>query len=259
MTTLQASSSPKSRFGALPRYTTRDLLPHLPAVHRFRIEINGCLAGSVEAIDEAPRELGVGWAFMHRFIEPAAPPARMTVARYTISMMTPGGVDIERTRFEAVGWDDDPNVRSNSIARRRLRAPMWPAIDVLAMVERAFRQFDPRERQIGFVHAALVTDEHVRCVARDVSIGACVAKVLGWAVGDDEDVTDTMLVVEGVPDERIVLAAARLGLSIVAMDGMPTAGATRVADRCGVSLLALAMTHRRGLIVDSGHIGDEAG
>lgn len=243
----------------LPRYNPALLHRVLPVEQRIAIDINGCFAGAIRVLPEATRECVIGWAFLHRFIEASSTITTITSTRSRVSLMVDSGVDIERRRASAVDWSSNDSASSPGDERLRIsaqipRRPVMAGIDAVASIERAFRAFDADDRRSGYVHAALVNDTGILCLARDLTVCPAAGRVIGWVVGDEVDVSGTMLVVRGTVPAIVVDGAARLGIAIVATDAVPTAGASSAALANGQTLIGLAMSYRRGVFVDGGHV-----
>jgi formate dehydrogenase accessory protein FdhD len=132
-------------------------------------------------------------------------------------------------------------------------------LDAIATCQRTFEQFDRDGARAGYIHAALSTADDVLCVARDVATASAASKVLGWTVSGTTDCAPTILVVRGMLDHLVVDAAARAGIPIVATDAVPTTDAITAGEATCTTILGLCLSHRRGLFIDGGHLGDGFG
>lgn len=238
---------------------------HLPDLRRLRIDINGCLAGSPTCVPEAIEEFAVGWAFANRFFTLPTELGRVTSTSAGVSMMVESGCDLDRRRYEAIGWISEINDAEGELRSagdndgRSDRAPLAAAfiddLDVLTVAERVFRRFDADGARLGFVHAAIVTDENIVCVARDVTTDAAATKMLGWALRSGAELATSVLVVRGVVDAPLVRAVGRAGISVVVTDAVPTRSAVKLAGATCTTILGLVLSHRRALFADGGQIG----
>ncbi len=179
--------------------------------------------------------------------------------------MVESGADLDRRRYEAIGWIDDVDGAPQSswdgvtLSGRSPRAVSFiEDMDVLAASERVFGRFDADGSRFGFVHAALVTADEVVCLSRDLTPEAAATKIVGWALRGRQDVTSSLLVVRGVVDAPLIHAVARAGFPIVVTDMVPTRTAVAVAGTTCTTILGLALSHRRALFADGGHIGPSA-
>jgi formate dehydrogenase accessory protein FdhD len=241
------------------RFEPIELAVQLPEECLVRVDVNGCLAGAVRALGDAPRELGVGWAFMHGFFEASDDLGHVTVRDDRVSIMVDGGEDLDRLRLEAAGWvSPRPVTPGTAIFNTADRVTI--AEDGLArLVDEAYRQFHGDGGRAGFVHAAVASAGSVHCVARDLHTGIAVAKVLGWTLLDGREFDTRVLLVRGVVDQGVIRAAARCGMELVISDAMPTANAMQVASRMSMTVAGMAMSRRICLFVDGGHVMHEGG
>lgn len=238
---------------------------HLPDMRRIRIDINGCLAGSPSCVPEAIEEYAVGWAFANRFFACSSELGRVTSSPAGVSMMLESGCDLDRRRYEAIGWIDeaDRELRSEWDGdARSARAPRAVSfiddLTLLSAAERVFGRFDADGTRFGFVHAAMVTREDIVCVARDLTTEAAATKILGWALRTGEDLAMSILVVRGVVDAPLVRAVDRSGITIIVTDAVPTRLAVEESIASCTTILGLALSHRRALFADGGQIGVSA-
>jgi formate dehydrogenase accessory protein FdhD len=235
---------------------------HLPARRRVRIEINGILAGAPLVVPDAVQEFAIGWAFSQRFLSSHAELGKVSSTASHVSLMIDSGIDIERTKYESIGWIRRVDLEVDLATGRSERSPRAVAVmtemDAVSTVKASFDRFMEDGTRAGFIHAALATEDDVVCMARDVESAAATQKVLGWAVSTDADCSASMLVVRGIIDDQLVEAASRAGIPIVVTDAVPTADAIAVAERSCTTIFGLALSHRRGLFADGGHIGDDS-
>jgi FdhD protein len=236
------------------------IAPHLPQLQRIRIEINGCLCGAPLAIPDAVTEFATGWAFANRFFDSHDQVSRVSATDTHVSLMIAGGCDLDRRRYEAIGWiprQDLIDAAGQPQAERRPHAvPVMNELDAVSVFERTFGQFDDDGARAGYIHAGLATVDEVTCVARDLSPESALHKVLGWALASGAECENSALVLHGVIDAGPVEAAARAGIPIVATDAVPTTGAVDAAKHHCTTLVGLARSSRRGVFVDGGHLGD---
>ncbi|CAN5739246.1 hypothetical protein BH20CHL3_BH20CHL3_05510 [soil metagenome] len=255
------ATSAVNRGPVLPRFDPAKLRRYLPSTQRIRIEINGVLAGAPEAIPDATAEFAIGWAFANRFFASADQLGKVSNTAGYASLMVESGIDLDRLKYESIGWIPRADLQVEQSAMVSERAPravsVMSEMDAIATCRQAFDRFDNDGAKAGYIHAALASADEVVCVARDTRADAAACKVLGWAISTQFDCMSSMLVVRGVLDGLIVEAAARAGIPIVATDAVPTDRAVAIAAHSCVTLLGLALSHRRGLFVDSGHLGED--
>ena len=256
-----APGASRVRGPILPRLEIGRLKRHLPDARMIRIEINGCLCGAPLAIPDAVSEFATGWAFAHRFFESPDQLGRVSATSSHVSLMVQGGVDLDRARYEAIGWiprQDLEAAGATGQSDRLARAvSVMPEMDAIASCQGAFRRFDDDGARVGYIHAGIATADEVKCVARDLHVHAAVHKVLGWIIAGPVDCSSALLAVRGVVDEHIVEAASRAGIPIVATDAVPTTSAIAAAAESCTTIIGLALSHRRGLFADGGHLGDD--
>jgi len=103
-------------------------------------------------------------------------------------------------------------------------------------------------QQTGGVHsAALCTSEEILFCADDIGRHNAVDKVIGWAVLNNIDLKDKLLVSTGRISAEIVLKAARSRITIVASRGAPTSRALNLAR--GLSLTVIGFVRGRRMTV----------
>lgn len=255
------ASIESARGPILPRFDAGKLNRHLPNLQRIRIEINGVFAGAPQAIPDAVREFAIGWAFVHRFFNTADQLGKISATSSHVSMMVDSGIDLDRLKYESIGWIPRSDLELARTSERSTRVPRAASImsemDAIATCRQSFDRFDDDGARAGYRHVALATADDVVCMARDLHAGAAASKVLGWAVSSGADCSASILVVRGVLDDRLVEASARAGIPIVATDAVPTVQAVALAALSCVSILGLALSHRRGLFADGGHLGND--
>lgn len=249
----------------VPRLDWARVCRHLPDRRRIRIDINGHLAGSPSCVPDAVNEFAVGWAFLNRFFSAPRELSKVTAVSHGVAIMVESGVDMDRRRHEAIGWTDNgeqddflpstgPPLAPGSVHA----GPMIDDLDLLSLCERAFQRFDADGAGVGYVHSSLCTRDDMVCIARDLSTEASAAKVLGWTLQGDHHIGPPILIVRGVVDAAVIGASARAGVGVVATDAVPTRAAVELAGRTCTSVLGLAMSHRRALFADGGHVrGDD--
>jgi formate dehydrogenase accessory protein FdhD len=249
--TLQEAASTVARLAKFEA----GVVAELPDEAALQIEINGVLAGVVHCIPDAPAELALGWALMHSFFGPEDPVGSVTVHDDRVSLMVTSGCDIEARRLEVVGWKEGSAVDSMQPSDRK---PFAIHGDVLIdQVRQALKVMARDRSRDGFVHAAIMSDTAIHCVARDLTVEVAVAKVLGWLVRDGRELDTPILFVRGMVDRKIVASARLLGMSLIATSGIPTADAFREATGQELSLLGMATNQRPGLLVDAGHVVED--
>jgi formate dehydrogenase accessory protein FdhD len=249
---LQEAASTVTR---LARYEV-GVVSELPEESSLRVEINGVLAGSIRCLPDAPAELAIGWTFMHGFFSPGDLIESVTVDGDRVSLMIGTPVDIDYRRLVAVGWREHEDDEVG--APMELPEPFVIHADVLVEIVRdAIRVMAKDRSRDGFIHAALATEQGPHCVARDLTVQAAVAKVLGWRLREGSVTEAPILVVRGMVDRSIIAAVGSLGVSIVVTSGIVTAGAFREALGREVSILGMATNQRPGLLVDAGHVMED--
>lgn len=245
----------------LPRLDVSRLKRHLPECRRVRIEINGVLAGAPVMVPDAVSEFAIGWAFIHRFFQRSDQVTKISSTASHVSLMVEGGVDLDRVRYEAIGWIPRDDLDTDAAGAVSARPPRSVAVmtemDAISTCQLAFARFDEDGARAGYRHVALATADDILCMARDVVSESAAAKVLGWALPNGIDCTASVLVVRGILDAPMVECAARANIPIVATDAVPTAAAIAAAETSCTSILGLALSHRRGLFNDGGHLGDD--
>ncbi len=252
-----APSSP-ARGPVLPRLDVQKLKRHLPECRRIRIEINGLLAGAPVLVPDAVPEFAIGWAFVQRFFLTANQVTRVSSTASHVSLMIEGGFDLDRARYEAIGWIPRRDLEVETVSDRSARAvATMTEMDAISTCRRAFEHFDGDGAKAGYRHVALATADDILCIARDVVSESAAAKVFGWALPNRIDCSASILVVRGILDAPMVESASRAGIPVVATDAVPTAAAITSAESSCTSILGLALSHRRGLFVDGGHLGDD--
>lgn len=241
-----------------PRQTLRSL----PDVRTVRIEVNGCLVGAAECLAEASREFAIGWTFMHGFYSTADQLGTVSGSSARVAIMVDSGEDLDRRKLAAAGWsvrDDDEADGSEASSRLPRTVPFLSQHDVIGLSERALARFDVDGRTSGLACAAIGQDDDLVVIARDIDSRGTVAKILGWIMTNDSDMSASVLIVTGLIDERTVDAASRAGIGVIVTDGEPTAAAARRAANRGTTVLGLVMSHRRSFYADGGHVGDDLG
>lgn len=249
------------RGNVLPRLDVQKLVRHLPECRRIRIEVNGVLAGTPTVVPDAVREFAIGWAFCQRFFQSADQITHVSSSAYHVSLMIEGGADLDRLRYEAIGWIARQDDEDGSDAARSSRLPravgVMSEMDAISTCRNAFDRFDNDGSRSGYRHVALASADDILCIARDNVSDAAAAKVLGWALPNHIDLGASLMIVRGILDAPLVESAARAGIPIVATDAVPTASAVAAAQRSCISILGLALSHRRGLFADGGHLGED--
>lgn len=229
-----------------------DIVDELPVARPLRIDVNGCLAGTVLAIRDAPRELGAGWSFMYGFFGLNDDLDRVSVSGDRISVMVASGQDIDRRRLEAAGWaEPQPLPAPRSPRGEPLRIGETALLELIDATWHAFRGDGATD---GYIHAAVTSDRYVHCIARDLTTDIAAAKVLGWVILHGREQETTVMAVCGVVDRRLIETVARLGISLVVTSAIATADALRAANGLSLSIVGLALSRTPGLFVDSGHI-----
>lgn len=242
------------------RPDARQALRSLPDVRAVRIEVNGCLAGTANCLAEATREFAVGWAFMHRFYAAGDHIGAVSGSSGRVAIMVDTGEDMDRRKFEAVGWksrDNDDSDSTASSARAPRTVPFISQHDAVALSERAFARFDVDGRASGLACAALAHRDDLLVIARDISPCGAVAKILGWMMTECAGETDSILIIAGLIDDVTMGAAGRAGIGVLITDVEPTVAAVRLAAAQGTTVLGLVMSHRRSFFADGGHVGDD--
>ncbi len=221
------------------------------------------LAGTPTVTPDAVREFAIGWAFHHRFFQDPEHLTHVSSSAHHVSLMIDGGADLDRLRYEAIGWIARPDDDAEAGVTHSTRAPhavsVMTEMDAIATCRLAFQRFDEDGGRAGYRHVALASADEILCIARDVDSEAAAAKVFGWALPNRVDCGSGLLIVRGILDAPLVESAARAGIPIVATDAVPTAAAIAAAVASCTSILGLALSHRRGIFADGGHLGDDSG
>jgi len=222
--------------------------------------VNGDLAGASECLAEASREFAVGWAFMHRFFSDPAHLGTVSGSSGRVAIMLDSGEDFHRLRRIAAGWEsrDDDDAGTALSSRPPRTVPFVSQHDAIVVAERTFARFDVDGRSSGLACAALAQGDVLVVIARDICPRGAVAKILGWRLTGNVDVSDAVLIVSGLVDELVVEGAARAGIGVVVTDSEPTSAAIRRATTLGTTILGHVMSHRRSFFADGGHVGDDA-
>lgn len=235
----------------LARYSP-EVLRELPEERYLRVDVNGCLAGSLLAIPDAPRELAAGWAYMHGFFDHPDELNHVSVSGDRASIMVESGEDLDRRRLEAVGWLESPPLASREPSNSEpFCIESAQLMDLIAATWQTFKRDGGAE---GYLHAAAASAGEVQCVARDRTMDMAVAKILGWAVLADKLPRMPVMLVRGIVGRKVVEAAASVGVSLIVTSAIPTADAFRAAMGLSLSIVGIAMSKSMGLLVDSGHI-----
>jgi formate dehydrogenase assembly factor FdhD len=224
----------------------------LPDECLIRVDVNGCLAGTVLAIPDAPRELATGWAFMYGFFDTRDELGRVTVDVDRVSVMVESGENIDRRRLEAVGWAEPAPMSGPEPAEGEPYS--LGEAELLQLIETAWQTFRRDGGNDGYLHVAVASGTDIKCIARDRTIDMAAAKVLGWSLlnGREDDIS--VLIVRGIVGRRLVEAAARLGISVIVTSAIPTIEAYRAATGLSLSIIGMAMSRSIGLLIDGGHI-----
>lgn len=229
-----------------------EVVRELPDERLVRIDVNGCLAGTVLAVPDAPRELAAGWAFIHGFFDDPCELGRITIDRDRVSLMVESGEDIDRRRLEAVGWaEPGPYSTPESTERESFRIGEVRLADLVDATWNAFRRDGGSD---GYLHAGVATCTEIRCIARDRTSDIAAAKVLGWMLLDRTDEAASVLLVRGIVGRQLVEAAARIGIALIVTSAILTAEAFRAATGLSMSVIGMATARSMGLLVDGGHI-----
>lgn len=229
-----------------------EVVRELPDERYLRVEVNGCLAGSLLAIPDAPRELATGWAYMHGFFDQPENVNHVSVSGDRASIMVEGGEDIDRRRLEAVGWMDAPPLASRDpLDNEPFLIGTDQLVDLIDATWQTFRRDGGGE---GYLHAAAASASEVLCVARDRTVDMAAAKVIGWALLADTRPDMPVMLVRGIVGRRVIEAAASAGVSLMVTSAVPTADGFRAAMGLSMSIVGVAIRQTMGLLVDGGHI-----
>ena len=91
-------------------------------------------------------------------------------------------------------------------------------------------------------------------IAFDVTAENAVTKLLGWSLCSAQLPSHEILIVNGVITRRMLDAAARVGVQIIATPFVPTADAFRAARVAGVSIVGYMRQRTVGIFHDAGKI-----
>lgn len=233
------------------------VVAELPEESVLHIEVNGSLAGAIRCLPDAPAELALGWAFMHRFFDVPEHVDSVSVHDDRVSLMIHAGVDVDSLRLQAAGWSDETDC-ADSQEGPEVEPFVVHAEVLLGVVRSAFGVMAKDRARDGFVHAAVASDTGVHCVARDQAVLPAIAKIAGWMLRDGATTETPIVIVRGMIDRQVVESMSRLGVSLLVTTGIPTADAFRAATGQNVSLLGMASSQRPGLLVDAGHVIEDA-
>ncbi len=214
------------------------------------IEVNGIPVGTVLCLDSALAELAAGWVFLHRFCESPHDFNRSTVNDLRASVMIHGGRDITHHLAMLTG---------SAQARWPVPEPwprhqQWTVPDdvLLDILREAWGIFRKDRMAEGSIHAALASSTGVEVVAFDLTAENAVAKVLGWSLQTATMPAHEILIVNGLVTRRMVDAAVRLGVLIIATPNVATNDAWRAARLAGISIVGYMRHRRAGLFHDAG-------
>lgn len=222
----------------------------LDAETNLVIEVNGVPVATVVCLDSALAELAAGWVFLQRFCESPSDFNRSTVNDQRASVMIHGGIDIIHHLAVITGaaqgrW---------SVPEPWPRHQQWTVPDdvLLDILREAWGIFRGDRMAEGSVHAALAGSTGIEVVAFDLTAENAVAKVLGWSLQTANFPTHEILIVNGLVTRRMVDAAVRLGVLIIATPNVVTNDAWRAARLAGISIVGYMRHRRAGLFHDAG-------
>jgi len=230
-----------------------DVLRELSEERMIRIEVNGCHAGTVRAIPDAPEELALGWALMHGFLHPDDVPERLTVDGDRVSIMIANGGDIDRRRLAAVGWIDDDESLSPPVGERPAD-PSMSSDELISLIDTCWTSFRHDDGGDGYHQAAVASATSVLCIARDRNVDLAIAKVMGWLLRDGRDTGASIVLARGMVGRHVIDASASLGLGMIVTSGVPTADACRAAQGSGMTVVGMATARTVGVLIDHGHV-----
>lgn len=226
------------------------VLNQLDAETELHIEVNGVPVSSISCMDSALAELAAGWALLERFCESPSDFQQVTVNESRAAVMVRGGVDILYRRGILIGERRE----LPSIPEPWPRDEEWsiPEDVLLDILREAWGHFRNDRMLEGSVHAALASSAGIEVVAFDITVQNAVAKVLGWCLQAQRFPAYEIMVVNGLVTRRIVDAAARLGVKIIASPNIPTADALKAARVAGLGIIGYMRQEMVGLFGNPG-------
>jgi formate dehydrogenase accessory protein FdhD len=134
------------------------------------------------------------------------------------------------------------------------RHQKWTVPDdvLLDILREAWGIFRKDRMAEGSIHAALASSSGIEVVAFDLTAENAVAKALGWTLQTGTIPTHEILIVNGLVTRRMVDAAVRLGVLIIATPNVATNDAWRAARLAGISIVGYMRHRRAGLFHDAG-------
>lgn len=216
------------------------------------IEVNGVPITRLACMDSALVELAAGWSLMHRFCERPQDFRSTMVNGARAAVMVNGGIDIDEHLAVLRGFADERVMAPDPFPREEAWSiPEDVLLDILREAWTTFRQDHMSE---GSIHAGLASNAGVEVIAFDITAENAVAKVLGWSLCADQLPCHEILIVSGVVTRRMLDAAARVGVQVIATPFVPTADAFRAARVAGVSIVGYMRQRTVGIFHDAGVI-----
>lgn len=225
--------------------------PEAVAEASFWLEINGRRIGSWTCSPGGLPELIAGWLLAQGYLDPLRRPPTLEVVeddgilgvRATLPVEQVLQGDLERRHRREHGCGLLYFVRcAPERIRRRASAPTPPDGTVLHPLFRSLFATSTRDRDLGGLHTAALTDgETILYQIDEVGRHNAVDKVIGRAILEGKDPAGLGLLITARISGEIALKAARARLGWVASRSVPTTLALDIARIAQLPLLARAI------------------
>jgi FdhD protein len=225
--------------------------PEAVAEASFWLEINGRRIGSWSCTPGDLPALIAGWLLAQGYLDPLRRPPSLEVVeddgilgvRATLPVEQVLQGDLERRHRREHGCGLLYFVRcAPERIRRRASAPPPPDGDVLLPLFRELFAASTRDRDLGGLHTAALTDgEKILYQIDEVGRHNAVDKVIGRAILEGVDPAGLGLLITARISGEIALKAARARLGWVASRSVPTTLALDIARIAQLPLLARAI------------------
>ncbi len=216
------------------------------------IEVNGVPVTRIACMDSALVELAAGWSLMHRFCERPRDFRSSVVSGQRAAVMVNGGIDIDERLAVLRGYADERVMTPEPFPRDE--AWSIPEDVLLDILREAWATFRSDHMSEGSIHAGLASEAGMEVIAFDVTAENAVTKLLGWSLCSAQLPSHEILIVNGVVTRRMLDAAARVGVQVIATPFVPTADAFRAARVAGVSIVGYMRQRTVGIFHDAGKI-----